>query len=73
MYQLLFGFLPGRTFDSFRISMEKGADQENLKRPPLCGKLHINTKRNTYNNTHGIPSLSLLLCQKKLLNGQKSS
>jgi hypothetical protein len=30
-------------FDSFRTSMEKGADQENLKRAPLCGKLHYTT------------------------------
>jgi hypothetical protein len=25
--------------------MEKGADQENLKRPPLCGKLHDTTTK----------------------------
>ena len=28
-------------FDSFRINMEQGADQVNLKRAPLCGKLQI--------------------------------
>ena len=29
------------SFDSFRINMEQGADQVNLKRAPLCGKLQI--------------------------------
>ena len=36
-------------FDSFRIDMEQGSDQVNLKRDPLCGKLQINKihKNNT--------------------------
>jgi hypothetical protein len=31
--------------DSFRTSMEKGADQVNLKRAPLYGKLHYTTTK----------------------------
>jgi hypothetical protein len=57
-------------FDSFRTSMEKGADQVNLNRAPLCGKTHMAP---LYNNKTRTPlSLSLSLSLFSLRTGRSA-